>query len=115
LKKLKYNPKGRNLMRKREAKNKQTGPRETIEEYLARGGKVTYIPAVQSEEDQSNKVASSSGASATMMTLSEGALYFSESRAKPKERKKSLEKTINTAALPAALLKYMLKHQDEEE
>jgi len=44
-----------------------------------------------------------------MMSLSEGALYFAESRAKPKERKKKVEPVINFAALPPNLLKYMPK------
>jgi hypothetical protein len=46
------------------------------------------------------------------MSLSEGALFYSESKAKPKERKKKAEKSINFAALPPNLLKYMPKRED---
>ena len=85
--------------------------RETIEEFLARGGAITVVPpAPEPEETYTNKVTPMSGASSTMMTLGEGALYYSESRAKPKERKKKLEKTINLDALPSRLLKFVPKH-----
>jgi hypothetical protein len=83
--------------------------KETIEEFLARGGTVTKCPPAPSPEEEANtRVNPASNTSATMMSLAEGALYYSESRAKPKERKKT-EKTINFAALPTSLLKYMPK------
>ncbi len=83
--------------------------RETVEEFLARGGKVTKCPpAPTPEEETTTRVSPTSNAGSTMMSLAEGALYYSESRAKPKERKKA-EKTINFSALPASLLKYMPK------
>jgi hypothetical protein len=100
-------------MRKRTKKNEQTGPRETVEEFLARGGTVTKCPPAPSpEEDLSNRVSSTVGASSTMMSLAEGALFYSESRAKSKERKKKVEPVINFAALPASLLKYMPKKEE---
>jgi hypothetical protein len=87
--------------------------RETVEEFLARGGQVTKCPPVLTpEEEITNRVTSTVGTSATMMSLAEGALFYSESRAKPKERKKKVEKTINFSALPASLLKYMPKQND---
>jgi hypothetical protein len=87
--------------------------RETVEEYLQRGGAITKCPSVLSpEEELTNRVSSTVGASSTMMSLAEGALFYSESRAKPKERKKKVEKTINFAALPASLLKYMPKRDE---
>ena len=87
--------------------------RETVEEFLARGGTVTKCPSVLSpEEEITNRVTSTVGASATMMSLAEGALFYSESRAKPKERKKKVEKAINFSALPPSLLKYMPKREE---
>lgn len=84
--------------------------RETLEEYLKRGGTITKCPAAPlPEEELGNKASPTTVTSTTMMTLAEGALYYAESRAKPKERKKKVEKAINFTALPASLLKYMPK------
>jgi hypothetical protein len=79
---------------------------ETIEEYLARGGVITKVPSSFPAEEP-NKVNPTPTSGATMMSLAEGALYYSESKAK-KERKVP-EKTINFSALPANLLKYLPK------
>ena len=95
-------------MAKRETKKEQNNTRESVEEFLQRGGKVTYLPAVVPlEEEAPNHIPSSSGAGSTLMSLSEGALYYSESRAKPKERKKKQEDIINFAALPIQLRKFV--------
>jgi hypothetical protein len=86
--------------------------KETIEEFLARGGKITKCdPAPLPDEGSLPKASPTSVATSTMMTLAEGALYYAESRAKPKERKKKEDviESINFAALPASLLKYMPK------
>jgi len=80
--------------------------RETVEEFLARGGKITKCPANEPVEEE-HKVNPTQTAGASMMSLAEGALYYSESKAK-KEKKLS-EKTINFAVLPTSLLKYLPK------
>lgn len=86
--------------------------KETVEEFLARGGVVTKCPAAPlPEEVTSNRASPAPAANATMMSLSEGALYYAESRAKPKERKKKADPVINFMALPASLLKYMPKRE----
>ena len=84
--------------------------RETIEEFLKRGGTITKVPPVIPPEDSSNEriVPTTNGGGATMLTLGEGALYYSES--KTKELKRKVEQVINKAALPASLLKYMPKN-----
>lgn len=85
---------------------------ETLEEYLKRGGIITKCPpAPLPDEVTNNRASPTVNGSATMMSLAEGALYYAESRAKPKERKK-IEKTINFAALPTSLLKYIPKRDD---
>ena len=87
--------------------------RETLEEYLARGGQITKCPvAPLPDEELSNKANPTVVTGATMMSLAEGALYYAESRAKPKERKKKEDKVINFSALPASLLKYMPKRSE---
>jgi hypothetical protein len=85
--------------------------RETVEEFLARGGKITKCPAAPSPQEES-RTNPTMATGATMMSLAEGALFYSESKAKPKERKKKAEKAINFAALPASLRKYMPKRED---
>lgn len=81
--------------------------RETIEEFLARGGVITKC-ATNSPPEEDLKVSPTPSASTTMMSLAEGALYYSESKAK-KERKKQSDKTVDFSALPANLLKYLPK------
>ncbi len=83
--------------------------KETIEEFLARGGQITKCASAPTPDEEDNRTNPTSATSSTMMTLAEGALYYAESRAKPKERKKIEDKLINFAALPANLLKYMPK------
>ncbi len=84
--------------------------KETIEEFLQRGGTITKCePAPLPDEVTANRASPAPAANSTMMSLAEGALYYAESRAKPKERKKKEDPVINFAALPASLLKYMPK------
>lgn len=80
--------------------------KETIEEFLARGGKITKCEPAPPPEETPARIMPTPSASSTIMTLSEGALYYAESRAKHKERKDPL-KSINFAALPASLLKFI--------
>lgn len=103
-------------MSKRQSKKSETPvKRETIEEFIARGGKVTQVPAAPiPEEEYATRTVPTTNATSTMMTLGEGALYYSESRAKPKERKQKVEEAINFAALPSSLLKYMPKRNGED-
>lgn len=83
--------------------------KETVEEFLARGGKITQCPAAPSPSDEEQRTNPTVATNATMMTLAEGALYYAESRAKLKEPKKKEDKVLNFAALPACLLKYVPK------
>jgi hypothetical protein len=83
--------------------------KETIEEFLARGGQITKCAAAPLPNEEESRINPTSATSSTMMTLGEGALYYAESRAKPKERKKKEDVLINFAALPASLLKYIPK------
>lgn len=84
--------------------------RETVEEFLARGGQVTKCPA-QPRPDEESQTNPTTTASSTMMTLAEGSLFYAETKAK-KERKQKPEKTVNFDALPASLRKYVPKKDD---
>jgi hypothetical protein len=85
--------------------------KETLEEYLKRGGVITKLPSGPSPEEE-HRVASAPNASTTMMSLGEGALFYAEGNAKRKEKKKKIEPPINFSALPSSLRKYM--PQDNE-
>lgn len=99
------------MSKRKEIKSDANTKWETVEEYLARGGKVTHCPPVAQPDDElTYKASSAGGAASTIMTLSEGALYYSDSRAKPKERKSTKKiEAINLSALPAHLLKFVPK------
>ncbi len=74
--------------------------KETIEEFLARGGKKVVVPAVVPNFKQ--KIGSTSASPITIMDLDEGAHYFSEF--KPEKKTKSKKKT-DFSALPEHLRK----------
>lgn len=76
---------------------------ETVEEFLARGGKITVIPPVPHETD--NKVHPTTSAAAPMMSLDEGAHFFSEVKKRQHEKKKDLLKEVDVSKLPADIRK----------
>lgn len=79
--------------------------RETVDEFLARGGSITKI-APQEEPQEEGKVTSASkSASSTMMTLADGGLYYAEGKVRKPRKKQS--KTVDFSALPASLLKFL--------
>lgn len=84
--------------------------RETIEEFLARGGVIQKIPAQELPEEES-KVTSSSNGTSHMMSLADGSVYYAETKAK-KVSKKKLSKTIDFSALPAHLLRFVPNHEN---
>ena len=67
---------------KTERSTNKTYRQETVEEYFARGGKVTRIETPKVEEGVSSKkevtVRSTSNIPIKLMTLEEGAYYFAE-------------------------------------
>lgn len=83
--------------------------RESVEEFLARGGQITKCPPAETAETEQVTMPTPNGGS-TMMTLSQGSLYYSETKGK-KEKKKKPAKTINFAALPPSLMKF-IPHED---
>jgi hypothetical protein len=75
--------------------------KETVEQYLARGGKIQRIPAV--EQDFSQKISLNPNSVTRIMDLDEGAHFFSEIRIKKKKKK------LDTSALPESLRKLARK------
>lgn len=89
--------------------SKDTSKRETLEEFLQRGGKITVVPPYEPpEEEEEIKQPSSPGG---LLTLTEGSLFYTEKQ-KRKVRKKKMPE-INVAALPASLLKYLPKQEED--
>ena len=80
--------------------------RETIEEFLARGGTITKVEAQEIPQDE-NRVVSTKGGGAQIMSLHDGGIYYAEGRAK--KAKPPIKDTINLAVLPAHLLKFIPK------
>ncbi len=87
--------------------------KETIEEFLARGGKVTVVPPKEREE-QNHVLSPNGNGIPNLLTLEEGDLFFGEVKVrKPKEEVKP---KIDFNALPEALRKkYMKELNDDEE
>jgi hypothetical protein len=87
---------------------------ETVEEYLARGGSVQKLPAIETirQPDVTRKTVA--GGPVTIMSLEEADLFYGEARknAKPKKAKPSLK--IDLSALPEALrAKFITKLKEE--
>jgi hypothetical protein len=86
-----------------------TKPRkETIEEYIARGGKITVIPPVK-PEDSSNTIPIKTLINYDLMSLGEGEFMFGETRAKAKPMKKRVNddefaKMLESANLPSNIV-----------
>ena len=85
--------------------------RETLEEFLARGGKITKLPLQEDPKEEQNKVTPTAQGGGALMTLSEGSLFYSE--IKPKVQKKKAAPTIDIKALPASLLKFLPNPKQE--
>lgn len=84
--------------------------RETVEEFLARGGTITKLPAQQVPEEEA-KVTSTKSGGAQMLSLSDGGLYYAEGKAKKAPKKKPFN-SIDFSALPPHLLKFLPNRED---
>jgi hypothetical protein len=76
--------------------------KETLAEYLARGGKITVIPPVLPTKSETVKPKPASGPN-TLMSIEDGELYYGE--AKAKKAKKATTAIDLSAHLPEALRK----------
>ena len=92
---------------------------ETLQEYLARGGKITRVESSQ-PEPQVETIKSTTSGLPTVMTLQDGALFFSESNKKSVVvvSRKELADRLGKSKLPAdviASLKRSMGVKDEDE
>ena len=76
--------------------------KETLAEFLARGGKITIIPPVLPTKTETVKPKPASGPN-TLMSMEDGELYYGE--AKVKKAKKAVTTVDLSAHLPEALRK----------
>jgi len=83
--------------------------RESIEEFLQRGGTITKV-APQEEPEEGRLTSASKSSASQMMSLAEGSIYYAESKARIKAVKK--EQPIDLKALPASLLKFITKNEE---
>jgi hypothetical protein len=84
----------------------QMSRRETVEEFLARGGVVTKCPPQAPPAEETTHRVTPTTPGAGLMTLSEGSIFYAEIKAKPPKKRKETP-PINVSALPASLLKYV--------
>jgi len=73
---------------------------ETIEEFLARGGEIKKYPAVKPEENE-ECIRATPQSTQNLMSLDEGAHFFSERKEKKLRKKKDPLKGIDVSKLPA--------------
>jgi hypothetical protein len=94
--------------------------RETIEEFLLRGGKITRLEPQETQMDEKNTTMLVK--SSKIMDIQEGGLYFSDAALSPrshnkvKSNKKSLKDIkINKDLLPKELLYLVQSQEDPDE
>jgi hypothetical protein len=88
---------------------------QSVEEFLANGGKITKVPPSERPVEPEVVKKTTAGAPAVLMTLEEADLFYGEPKknaAKPKKPKTSLN--IDLDALPEALrAKFISKLKEE--
>ena len=88
--------------------------KETIEEFLARGGSITKVqPKVDEPTINVHKTASA-GAPAIIMSFEEADLFYGEARKGSKLKKPKTSSNINIDALPEALKSKFITRMKEE-
>jgi hypothetical protein len=98
----------------RSMQNKSKLKTESVEEFLARGGKINRLPPVENVFQEILKTNSSGPAS--IMSLAEADLFFGESKVNRSTKQKTSTTTsrIDLSSLPEALReKFLSKLRDE--
>lgn len=94
--------------------------KETVAEFLARGGKITRVPTAAPSYKPELTKSTNIGAPANIVTLDHADLYHGEQK-KSKAKKKKIVSNIDLSALPEELRKKYVdtvvaaKEQDEED
>lgn len=92
---------------------KKSNKKESIEEYLARGGQVTKVARVDDPVTPTPTIAPMTTGPANLLTYGEADLYYGEVRARKPKKSKPVQK-IDIDSLPKALRdKYFKELLDE--
>lgn len=83
---------------------------ESIADFLARGGKITKVPANQPEQKPDSIKHGSNGGVAVLMTMDQADLFYGEKKESKAKKPKKAISTIDIHALPEELRK---KYIDE--
>lgn len=77
---------------------------ESIEEFLARGGKITIVPNKKANSDLKQAYATGDKSVVTILTMDEAALFFGEvDKKEPLKIKRNRSPILDVGALPAHL------------
>lgn len=87
--------------------------KETIEEFLARGGKITRVAPVQQQEAQAEPIRVKTQLTYDVVSLGDGELLFGETRTRAKVAKpvskEEYHKLIDAANLPSHIVEALKK------
>ena len=94
--------------------SKKETVKETIEEFLARGGEVEIVPQAEREEEKI-VIKPQAGGPPQLMSLTDGQHFFAEKKKSKKKKKTGLNlKNVNMDLVPDSL-KSMLKNMGEKD
>lgn len=89
--------------------------KETIEEFLARGGKIITHPRDEAVRDQLPTVNSTTMGPANILTYGEADLYYGEVRPRRAKKPKKTSKPVDFSILPEAIRnRFMTKGSNDE-
>ena len=83
--------------------------KETVEEFLARGGQIEQVPYEQPEEEKEQVRSTTTTGLPEIMTLSDGAHFFGETRKKKPTKKDFLDK-VKKSNLPQNVIDSLTKN-----
>jgi len=87
--------------------------KETLSEFLFRGGVIKILPLVR-EKEAKNPIRKTTIEPVSLMSLEEAEFFYSKSKQNPKKAKKATSSPIDLKALPETLRsKLILKLQKE--
>lgn len=87
---------------------------ETIEEFLARGGKITKVPPKEALQAATPTINQTTGGPANLLSYGEADLFYGEARTR-KTKKAKVAPKIDFSALPEALRKKYMKELTGDE
>ena len=87
--------------------------KESVQEFLARGGKIQFVP--NSQTDKVQTVHSTTSGPVQIISLEEAAVFYSEPDKKLKSKKKKSTSRLDISALPLHLRKKFIDNIIDDE